>query len=233
MCEQSCLSFTDQSLNNQSSWQWIFEGGIPVTSSDQNPLGICYNIPGFYDVTLITTNANGSDTLKLNHYITVFTTPPFPTITQSGDTLTSSPAITYQWQFSSVDIPGATNQYYFAIQTGLYTVIISDSNGCVNSANIYSVATSVNDLSNQTNLLVEPNPNSGNFNVSIHSPTALGESKLDLIDLYGRTVYSEKIFSSQTSYVTKISAGQLPEGNYFLRVRSEKYSTVQRISIVR
>jgi hypothetical protein len=88
-------------------------------------------------VTLITTTATGNDTLTLPGYITVYPTPPFPTITQNGYTLTSSPAAGYQWQFNNVDIAGATNQTYTATQTGYYTVVIADSSGCINSATVY------------------------------------------------------------------------------------------------
>ena len=49
---------------------WIFEGANPSFSTDQFPTSIFYNNPGFYDVTLIATNTNGSDTLiKPNHII--------------------------------------------------------------------------------------------------------------------------------------------------------------------
>src|SRR5206468_2307082 len=124
LCEKFCTNYFDLSTNNPVSWQWIFEGGSPATSNVQNPVQICYNISGTYNVTLITIDSSGnSDTLILNNFITVFSTPPFPTITQASYTLTSSPANSYQWQFNSVDIPGATNQSYDVLQTGYYTVV--------------------------------------------------------------------------------------------------------------
>src|SRR5213075_2620540 len=97
LCEKFCTNFTDQSFNNPTAWQWEFPGGDPSSSTDQNPTNVCYNVPGVYDVTLITTNANGSDTLTLHNYITGYPTPPIPTITQVGYTLTSSPASSYHW----------------------------------------------------------------------------------------------------------------------------------------
>ena len=56
----------------------------PGSSTDVNPLGICYSTPGTYDVTLIATGAGGSDTLTLTNYITVFPNPAPQGITQSG-----------------------------------------------------------------------------------------------------------------------------------------------------
>jgi uncharacterized repeat protein (TIGR02543 family) len=64
------VNFTDQSGNGPTSWQWTFAGGIPSTSTDQDP-SVTYNTPGTYDVTLTVTNAAGSDTETKRDYITV------------------------------------------------------------------------------------------------------------------------------------------------------------------
>jgi len=68
--QQQSVSFTDLSQNNPTSWQWTFEGGIPSSSSVQNPV-IAYQTPGTYDVTLTVTNAFGSDTETKTDYIVV------------------------------------------------------------------------------------------------------------------------------------------------------------------
>jgi PKD repeat protein len=94
VCEKFCVSFTDQSTNNPTAWQWYFPGGVPASSTLQNPSNICLPTPGTYDVTLITTNINGSDTVTLTDYITVNETPPFPVITQNGLTLLCSSSVT-------------------------------------------------------------------------------------------------------------------------------------------
>ena len=67
------VSFTDQSTNNPTSWQWSFPGGTPASSTQQNPT-VIYNTPGTYNVTLIVTNQYGSDTITKTNYITVL--PP-------------------------------------------------------------------------------------------------------------------------------------------------------------
>jgi subtilisin family serine protease len=64
------VHFTDLTLNNPNVWEWHFQGGIPETSGDQNPV-VVYSTPGYYDVTLIATNNHGSDTLTVPDYITV------------------------------------------------------------------------------------------------------------------------------------------------------------------
>lgn len=64
------VQFQDQSAGNPVSWQWTFEGGIPETSSDENPV-VVYNAPGQYDVSLKVTRSDGSDSLTKEDYINV------------------------------------------------------------------------------------------------------------------------------------------------------------------
>lgn len=65
------IDFTDLSVNNPVSWSWIFNGGTPGASSEQNPDSIVYNVPGTYNVYLTATNNGGSDTELKENYITV------------------------------------------------------------------------------------------------------------------------------------------------------------------
>jgi len=69
------VNFIDFSANNPDTWQWNFEGGTPATSSAQNPT-ITYNTPGTFFVQLIVSNANGSDLLLRENYISVINTNP-------------------------------------------------------------------------------------------------------------------------------------------------------------
>jgi len=66
--------FTDKSLENPTSWSWIFEGGTPATSTARNPT-VTYSAVGTYDVTLVVTNAQGSDTETKVNYINVAEKP--------------------------------------------------------------------------------------------------------------------------------------------------------------
>jgi PKD repeat protein len=196
----------------------MFPGGSPNTSALQNPANICYDVPGVYDVTLITTSANGSDTLTLHNYITVFATPPFPTITQAGYTLTSSTASFYQWQFNSVDIPGATNQSYTAMQTGLYTVTVSDSNGCVNSANQYILISDIDEVSD-ADVSVYPNPSSGSFTIELSGALMSGDVSIEGINTLGQKVFSsaKKVSSS---FKMEIEVSNVARGIYFIEIKT-------------
>lgn len=64
------VQFTNLSTNGPNTYQWTFEGGVPGSSTDPNP-SVQYNSPGSYDVTLVATNAYGSNTKTVLNYIVV------------------------------------------------------------------------------------------------------------------------------------------------------------------
>jgi len=236
VCEKFCINFYDSSQNNPTAWQWIFPGGTPSSSTDQNPVSICYQSPGVFDVTLITTNANGTDTLTMPNYITVNPTPPFPTITQVGYTLTSSPAYSYQWQFNSANIPGATNQSYTILQTGYYTVVVGDSNGCINSFTEYLLISGV-DVMGDGNISIYPNPSSGSIMVEWLNGLASGEMadevSIDVVNTVGQIIYtsteSRSIGTSQ--FKKEIDLGEAASGIYIIEIKTEKISLKKKILI--
>lgn len=63
--------FTDLSVGVPTSWSWTFDGGIPATSSIEDPIGITYDTVGTYDVTLSVSNTNGTQSITKNNYINV------------------------------------------------------------------------------------------------------------------------------------------------------------------
>lgn len=73
-CEGNMVSFQDQSTGTPTSWQWTFEGGIPAVSAEQNPV-VEYDASGTYDVQLIVSDGESSDTASMLNYIQVVKIP--------------------------------------------------------------------------------------------------------------------------------------------------------------
>lgn len=220
-CAGTCISFSDLS-SNATSWQWSFPGASPSSSTDQNPQSICYNTAGTYDVTLIASNSSGSDTVTQYYSINVIPAGNPPTLSQSNDTLFSSQGFgTYQWYFNSVIINGATNYFYVATQTGLYTVEVVNDNGCESSSTISFVFTGIHESQVEASqLYVFPNPGNGKFDLQINSSYA-GNVDVSITDLIGQKIVQETYVSSPGLNSLTFDISDQAAGVYFLTLTSK------------
>jgi hypothetical protein len=69
-CDGESVNFTSNSLGEISEWNWTFEGGIPETSTDENP-SVTYETPGTYSVTLEVGDGVQTATITKDDYIIV------------------------------------------------------------------------------------------------------------------------------------------------------------------
>lgn len=138
VCINNSISFYDLSTDTPITWLWTFTGGAPNISTSQNPV-ITYDSVGMFDVKLVVTNVDGSDSLTKNGYITV---NPLPTANAGLDTnicfgsstnLSASGGISYSWSpTSGLDDPNILNPSASPTTTTTYTVTVTDGNGCSN-----------------------------------------------------------------------------------------------------
>jgi PKD repeat protein len=130
ICEGESVSFYDQSPSGTISWDWVFEGGTPGTSTLQNPV-IQYLTSGSYDVSLTISNGTATNTLVLENYITVSTLPgaaPAPTgptlvCANSGNSSYNTAGLSgisdYDWLLEPTTAGNVSG-------TGLYATVIWD-----------------------------------------------------------------------------------------------------------
>ncbi len=74
ICVGNSVLFTNRSLNNCTSYQWYFPGGTPSTATSVNAT-VTYSAVGTYNVSLVATNVNGTDSVTFTNYITVIIPP--------------------------------------------------------------------------------------------------------------------------------------------------------------
>jgi len=130
------VSFTDQSTNDPTSWDWDFgDGG---TSGLQNP-DYTYFAAGTYTVILTATNSGGSDTETKTDYITVTQPPPladFIGTPTSGDAplsvsftdQSSNDPTSWDWDFGDGGTSTEQNPNYTYNSAGVYTVTMTATN---------------------------------------------------------------------------------------------------------
>jgi PKD repeat protein len=214
LCPGTCTSFLNNS-SNATSFLWLFPGATPNTSVDQYPSNICYNTPGNYPVTLIATNANGSDTLTLNNYVTVYPSPAPQGISQNGDTLFAiAGAVGYQWYFNGNIITGATGYFYVAQASGDYNVVATDANGCEVEAVIFSVIASVQSIGGSgIRMNITPNPVVDFLVFQI--PSSPGNTFID-VRIYN--MLGETVFTAGDTRMQSIDCRDFSQGMYVLEV---------------
>ncbi|MEP7169513.1 MAG: T9SS type A sorting domain-containing protein [Bacteroidota bacterium] len=141
-----------------------------------------------------------------------------PTITQLWNTLTSSPATTYQWYLNGNIIAGATGQSYNMTQPGSYTVVITDANGCSATSTPFIVAALGIEEFENSGILIYPNPASSKLYINF--PSLFTEhSSLRITNTIGAIVYENKNIVNIPQ--TEIDLKNFAEGIYMLEIKTD------------
>ena len=156
-----------------------------------------------------------------------------PVVTLGNDTTISFPQTvtliaatgynSYLWN------TGDTSNSIVVDSTGLYTVTVTDSNGCSGSDTILvDVLTTVRNLSGAGDLQLFPNPATGIVHVEWYS-LANESITLTLQDVAGREVYKSLLPSGIGLIKTDVAVDRLPRGIYLLQVQAGAGITSKRL----
>ena len=92
----SSVDFYDLSRYTPNEWVWNFPGAEVESSDEQNPVGITYDTPGDYDVTLMSINRFGPNYLLMENYIHVENANlPIAAFTFADSIITSDQSIVF------------------------------------------------------------------------------------------------------------------------------------------
>ena len=217
ICETDCIIYNNQSVSG-TSYNWSFPGGSPSSSTASAPGAICYSTSGSYDVTLITTNALGSDTLIQPAYINVAVSPAIFSVVQSGDSLIAPQGYSgYEWYFNNVLIPDDTLYYHIATQNGDYGVVVSNPNGCQSGVNISNVTIGIYETVDSKLVTLYPNPTSDRVEISYNSMTN-DIAFISIIDKIGQVVKSVEYKSATGSNKFELNTSELSSGIYTIQI---------------
>ncbi len=142
-CAPLTVQFTNASSSNATGFEWHFPGGTPASSGQANPV-INYNAAGTYAVTLIASNAAGSDTSVQNVAIAGGPQSAFTVDYTVGNTLAgfenqSANADSISWIFPD-SISSASGITYDFGTDGIYTVLLIAINECGSDTALQQVA---------------------------------------------------------------------------------------------
>ena len=218
LCPGECVTFSDLSTGNISTWAWDFGDGS--TSTQQTPPIHCFTSPGNYTVTLTVGNSGGTSTHTMN--ITVAPLPSTGT-TVIDNTITALQSFAvYQWVEcpAMTLIPNANDIMFTATSNGFYAVIVTSPQGCTDTSACINISSLGIDEEQHADFEVHPMPFSSELNI-----TGLGTEPVvvTIFSIDGRVVYN----NSKTTHGT-ISLN-IPSGQYILSVSSSSGTFARRI----
>jgi PKD repeat protein len=239
-CETPAVAhFYSDCIGDPTSWNWTFEGGIPETSLDENPV-ITYLDEGSYDVTLIVSDGMNWDTMSMEKYIGVHGLPDVDW-DEVEDICNEDwdPYMLTQGQPEGGVYSGeyvTEGMYFHPTEAGVgqheVTYTYTDEFGCINSASeMLNVVNCVGVGENEAlSLDLFPNPTSGVFTINLNAQQ-FNNADLKVMDALGKEVFVENGLNVNGTYSTRVDLSAQPQGIYFVVVSGEGQNITKKIFV--
>ncbi len=227
VCVGTPVAVTDNSSNSPTSWSWSFPGATPATSNMSNP-SITYAAAGTYTISLTAGNANGNN--STSHTITINPLPAAPVISQAGNMLSSTSALSYQWSFNGTPVAAATQQTCSGIQSGNYSVCITDVSGCSSCSAPFAFTMGIREDPTGGTIRIFPNPSNGVFRISFDLQNA-GAYTIELNNILGQQIYSEKLELSTGNHIRDFDVRQSGTGLYLMTIKNANQQVIRKVLV--
>ena len=213
---------------NNSTFQWYLNDTTLMIGEVNADLNI--NASGAYSV--VETNQYGCNSLSANDTVIVYPIPASPNLIVNGGFINSSATGNLQWYFNGVIIPGATQANLLYADTGLYTLSVTNSFGCINSSTInITTPNGIYQISNNHVFSLYPNPVKNTLNIS-NSNAADIIVNIAITDINGANVYHENQVNLNSKPVS-IDISNLGNGVYFVSIFNNQIRQQQKIVVIK
>jgi PKD repeat protein len=139
----------------------------------------------------------------------------------------------WYWDFGDGTTDMTQNPVHSYAAKGIYTIrlAVQNTDGCTDTVLLnISVCPGlgIDDHGQLPALHVYPNPSTGLFTMEALGATN-GAIQIEISDLLGRLVYSEKNTSKNGSLQKELDIKEQPDGIYFLTIKHQGYSKVMKL----
>ncbi len=139
---------------------------------------------------------------------------------------TSGGSAPYTWQWSN----GNTGVFNGNLAPGVYSVVVTDANGCLITAEaVVEETTNIVELDVVESWMIYPNPNSGSFNVDLK----LHETKdieIRVFNIFGQSIYYRNHKSNELNTVMDLR--HVSPGTYFIQIVVDNSRIVEKLTII-
>jgi PKD repeat protein len=235
VCTTKDVTFEDLSTGSVTSWTWIFEGGEPSISSDQNPI-VTFNAVGNFDVTLEVSDGTETNTVTINDYISVIMTPPtmlfpFDDVCLNDPEFALAGGSPAGGEYSGT---GVSNGWFDPAIAGLgmhtITYTFTASNGCDNFAEqtiLVDECTGITEFGDQA-MKLYPNPTSGIFEIELNYR---GDFTVQVFSVVGVEVY--EVETTAAGYCREsIDLSTLESGIYFVVLKTNEETSIKKLKLL-
>ena len=223
VCENDTVTFTDTVCQGVTSRVWQFQGGSPAISTDENPV-VVYSQSGTYQVSLIVTNPEGSDTTRVSNYISVTLTPALPTITQIANILVSSATSGNQWYRNDTLIPNDTT-HLDTVSSNIgfyqcYKVIVSNGTTCTATSDTVCFSPTSVGIENisASDLTIYPNPAKSEIHIE-YELTGASNTQTSIVDMLGAMMYRNEPVQESGRISRTIATKNFAAGIYTIQLK--------------
>ncbi|NOU47967.1 MAG: T9SS type A sorting domain-containing protein [Bacteroidales bacterium] len=239
-CGPTPVQFQNMSTGENLTYTWIFPGGTPEFSYDENPL-INFNTEGQFDVSLTITNGVETTMVTKENFIRI--NPDVNATFGTVPDLCFEDGTPYQLTqgspaggvYSGV---GVVDGYFDPLTSGVgsfpvtYTYTDPDF-GCVAEATqtvVVDACLGVNEQVNGVELSILPNPTTGKFVINMSSATAK-DVKVRVVNSLGKVVIDNVNINVMGSAQQEINLSGLARGIYFVQLESNGKSFNKKILV--
>lgn len=237
-CLNGAVQFTDNSIGDVTTYEWTFEGGDPATSEEANPI-VTYATPGNYDVSLTVSDGTDENTADMADYIEVgaieasFEADEVDIcdgdMVQYSSTTTCTEELSWSFEGGEPATSDEANPSVTYATAGVYSVTLTAINGDNEEEVVEEAYITVHNCSgigsiDLNKMRVSPNPNNGQFTISLPNT---GTFEVNVYDLTGQLIYTQQM----SSELNQMDISDLNSGIYIISAQNGSTQFKERVVV--
>lgn len=223
-CPQDAITLEVQGDSTQIlSYNWT-PGNLTTPS-------ISVNNAGWYYVTITTACGSATDSIEVINKPLPIASFNITTTNQLTAVFAdaSTNATSWTWNFGDGNSSTQQNPFHIYNQSGTYTVTLIACNdcGCDTTTQVVTVlANSIDENFLQNVVSIYPNPNKGEFTISMNG---VASAQIEITTIQGQVVYTEKVIANGS--INKNIHLNNATGMYFVKIIANEQTMISKVIV--